>query len=104
MSWAATGATSYSIRSNNASSGIATTDVALGAATSRAITPTAAGTFTYTITATNSIGKTVTTTKSVIVEANPTFTGFTVNDSTNLSIAPSTALSFVGSGYIQVLH
>ena len=99
MSWAATGATSYSIRSNNASSGIATTDVALGTATSRAITPTAAGTFTYTITAINSIGKTVTTTKSVIVEANPTFTSFTVNGSTNLSIAPSTTISFVGSGY-----
>lgn len=99
MSWSATGATSYSIRSNNASSGIATTDVALGTATSRAITPTAAGTFTYTITATNSLGKTVTSTKSVIVEANPTFTGFTVNGSTNLSIAQSTAISFVGAGF-----
>jgi len=99
MSWVGTGVTSYKIRSNNAASGIATTDVALGTATSRAITPTGAGTFTYTITATNSLGKTVTSSKSVIVEANPTFTGFTVNGSTNLSIAPSTAIAFVGSGF-----
>lgn len=99
MSWTATGATSYSIRSNNAASGIATTDVALGTATSRAITPTAAGTFTYTITATNSIGNTVTSTKSVIVEADPTFTGFTVNNATSVSVATSAALTFAGSGY-----
>lgn len=98
MSWTATGATSYSIRSNNASSGIATTDVALGTAVSRAITPTAAGTFTYTITATNSLGKTVTSTKSVIVEANPTFTGFTVNGAATASVAPSAALTFASSG------
>lgn len=98
MSWTATGATSYSIRSNNAASGIATTDVALGTATSRAITPTAAGTFTYTITATNSLGKTITSTKSVIVEADPTFTGFTVNNVTNLSINISTGITFAGAG------
>lgn len=98
MSWTATGATNYKIKSNNASSGVATTDVDLGTTASRAITPTTAGTYTYTITATNSVGVTTTSTKSVIVEADPTFTGFTVNSVTSLSIAPSTAISFAGSG------
>jgi hypothetical protein len=99
ISWTATGATNYKIKANNATSGIATTDVALGTATSRAITPTAAGTFTYTITATNSLGKTITSTKSVIVEADPTFTGFTVNGAASASVAPSAAIAFAGSGY-----
>ncbi len=99
MSWTASGATNYKIRANNATSGIATTDVDLGTTASRAITPTAAGTYTYTITATNSIGTTTTTTKSVIVEADPSFTGFTVNAAASVSVSPSAALTFAGSGY-----
>lgn len=99
MSWTASGATNYKIRSNSAASGIATTDVDLGTTASRVITPTAAGTYTYTITATNSVGVATTTTKSVVVEADPTFTAFTVNSATSINVSPSAALTFVGSGY-----
>src|SRR5690606_29616199 len=70
-SWSGTNVTNYKIKSNNAASGIATTDVNLGTAVSRAITPTAAGSFTYTITATNSVGKTTTKTFVVSVQADP---------------------------------
>jgi hypothetical protein len=98
MSWTGTNVTSYSIKSNNAASGIAMTDVLLAAATSRAITPTAAGTYTYTITATNVVGISVTATKQVIVESDPTLGGFLVNGATAISVNTSTAISFSGSG------
>src|SRR5690606_6130745 len=62
VSWNGTNVTNYKIKSNNAASGIAITDVALGTAVSRAITPTAAGSYTYTITATNAAN--VSTTKT----------------------------------------
>lgn len=98
MSWSGANVSTYKIRSNNASSGIATSDVDLSTATSRAITPSAAGTYTYTITGVNEVGVSTTSTKSVTVEADPTFTGFTVNSGTAISVAPSTALSFTVSG------
>jgi hypothetical protein len=99
MSYSASDAVNYKIRGNVAASGISTTDVDLGTATSTSITPTAAGTYTYTITATNDVGVTTTTTRNVNVEANPTFTGFTVNGGTNINVAPSTALTFAGAGF-----
>ena len=99
MSWAGTNATNYKIKSNNATSGIAITDVDLGTATSRSITPTAAGTYTYTITATNAAGVVVTSTKQVVVESLPIFTGFNVNGAASITVAPSTALTFVGTGF-----
>jgi hypothetical protein len=99
MSYSASNAVNYKIRGNLAASGVATTDVDLGTATSTNITPTAAGTYTYTITATNSAGVTTTTTRNVTVEANPTFTGFTVNAGTNINVSPSAALTFAGTGF-----
>lgn len=99
MSWTGTNATNYKIKSNNATSGIATTDIDVGTGVSRSITPTAVGTYTYTITATNAAGVSVTSTKQVIVEDLPTFTGFTVNGSSTINVAPSAALTFSGSGF-----
>jgi hypothetical protein len=99
LSYSASNAVNYKIRANAAASGIATTDVDLGTATSTNITPTAAGTYTYTITATNNVGVATTTTRNVTVEANPTFTGFTVNAGTNINVSPSAALTFAGSGF-----
>ncbi len=98
-SWSGTNVVNYKIRSNNASSGIAITDVDLGTAVSRAITPTAAGSYTYTITATNAAGVTATKTFTVSVEANPTFTGFTVNGGTSINVSPSATLTFAGTGF-----
>ena len=89
----------YKIKSNNATSGIATTDIDVGTGVSRSITPTAVGTYTYTITATNAAGVSVTSTKQVIVETLPTFTGFTVNGAASITVAPSTALTFAGTGF-----
>jgi hypothetical protein len=99
MSYSASNAVNYKIRSNAAASGIATTDVDLGTATSTNITPTAAGTYNYTITATNNVGVTTTTTRNVTVEANPTFTSFTVNGGTYINVSPSIALTFAGSDF-----
>ena len=99
MSWAGTNVNNYKIKSNNANSGIPTTDVDLDTATTTSITPTAAGTYTYTLTATNAAGVTTTSTKQVVVEALPTFTGFTVNGSAAINVAPSAALTFAGIGF-----
>ncbi len=93
MSYSASDAVNYKIRSNAAASGISTTDVDLGTATSVNITPTAAGTYTYTITATNSVGVTSTTTRNVIVEGNPTISSLTINSSTAPNVMPWAALT-----------
>jgi hypothetical protein len=99
MSWTATGATNYTIKSDNATSGVATSNTDIGTATSRSITPTAAGTYVYTVTATNSVGVSTSKTVTVVVESLPSFTGFTVNNSTSVNVAPSATLSFVGTGF-----
>ena len=99
MTWSGTNVTSYAIRGNVAASGVSTTDVDLGTTASRSITPTSAGTYTYTITATNAAGVTTTSTRNVTVEGDPIFTGFTVNGSTSVTVAPSAALTFAGSGF-----
>ncbi len=99
LSWTGTNATNYKIKSNNANSGIATSDVDLDTDLSTSITPTSAGTYVYTITATNAAGVTATKTATVVVEALPTFTGFTVNGTSTVTVAPSTALTFLGTGF-----
>ena len=99
MSWSGTNVTNYSIRGNVSASGVSTTDVDLGTTTSRSITPTAAGTYTYTITATNAAGVETTSTRVVTVESEPTFTSFTVNGSTSITVAPNTTLTFAGTGF-----
>ncbi len=99
MNWSGTDVTNYKIKSNNANSGISTTDIDLGTSTSRAITPTSSGTYNYTITATNAAGVTTNLTRVVVVEPDPTFTGFTVNGATTINVTPTTALSFISSGF-----
>lgn len=98
LSWTANNSVNYKIKSNNVNSGIGLSDVDLGTNLSTNITPTSAGTFIYTITATNAAGVTTTSTKTVIVESNPTFTGFTVNGSTSATVAPSATLTFAVTG------
>lgn len=97
-SWTGTDVVSYTIKANTAGAGVSTSDVTLNATTSMSITPTAVGTYTYTLTATNSVGTTSTKSFSVTVEADPTFTGFTVNGSTSANVSPSVALTFAGAG------
>lgn len=71
LSFTATGATNYKIKGNTNASGISGT-VDLGTATSKVITPTLAGNFTYTITATNAVGVSVTSQIVVTAESLPT--------------------------------
>jgi len=99
LSFSSSGATSYKIKSNNANSGIATNNVDLGVSTSTAITPTAAGTYVYTVIAINEANVETESTKTVVVESNPTFTTFTVNGVASTSVVQSTAITFAGSGY-----
>lgn len=76
LSWQATGATSYKIRGNAAASGVTTLDVDLGTNTSHTFTPTAVGSYTYTITAINAAGTAATTSKIISVAATPTIASF----------------------------
>ena len=99
MTWSGTNVVNYKIRGNVAASGVSTTDVDLGTTANSSITPTSAGTYTYTITATNAAGVTTTSTRNVTVEADPIFTGFTVNGGTSVTVAPSAALTFSGTGF-----
>jgi hypothetical protein len=97
-SWSGTNITSYTVSSNNASSGIPVAPKSLGSATSTTITPTVAGTYNYTITGVNSVGGSVTKTFTVTVEADPSFTSLLVNGSATASVAPGTALAFSVAG------
>ena len=80
LSWTGNDIVSYNVSSNNNGSGIATTGVDVGASVSRAITPTAAGTFTYTVTGTSIAGTSVSKTINVKVEnwiaTTPTYTSW----------------------------
>ena len=98
MSWSGSSITNYKLKSNNGSSGIPTSDKDYGTANSTNITTTAVGNYTYTLTATNEAEATTTSTKTVIAEADPTFTNFTVNGGTNITVSPNTSLSFLGVG------
>lgn len=97
-SWSGTDIASYSIKSNNNNSGIATSDTGLSTATSRNITPTGAGSYTYTITATNSVGTTASKSFTVTVETDPTFSSFTVNGAASVVVAAGTTLNYVAGG------
>lgn len=97
-SWTGTNITSYTLSSNNATSGIPVAPKSLGSATSTTITPTAAGTYSYTITGVNSVGGSITKNFTVTVEADPSFTSLLVNGSSTVSVAPGTALAFSVSG------
>lgn len=97
-SWSGTDIESYSIKSNNASSGVSTSDTTISNATSRNITPIAAGNYTYTITAINSVGTTTSKSFTVTAEPDPTFTSFTVNGSGSVVVAGGTTLNYVAGG------
>ncbi len=99
LSWTGTGVSKYELKSNNAASGISTTSVDLGSSLSANSTPTASGSYTYTLSAYNTANAKVDSTKTVIVESNPTFTGFTVNSGTNINVSPSATLTFAGTGF-----
>ncbi len=98
LSWTGANISSYKIKANSASSGISTSDIDLGTATSRTVTPTSAGTYTYTITGVNEAGITSSQTVNVVVEADPTFTSFTINGSTAITVAPSASLTYAIAG------
>ena len=99
LSWTGTGVSSYEIKSNNSSSGVSTTANSLGSSNTTNTTPTNAGNYIYTLSAYNTANAKVDLTKSVVVEANPTFTGFTVNGATSINVSPNATLTYAGSGF-----
>jgi hypothetical protein len=107
LSWTGNDIVSYSVSSNNNGSGIVTTGVNVGNTLSRSITPTAAGTFTYTVTGTSIVGTTVSKTINVQAEnwitTTPTYTTWinngAVTNCSNWAPAPSTAT--VGQSFTQ---
>lgn len=103
LGWTGTGATSYSIKGSNAASGVATTDTSLALATTTDITPTGAGTFTYTITAINSLGAKVTATKTVIVEAAPSISTFTITPASLVAAGTNATLAWTTSAVTSLV-
>lgn len=97
LSWAGTDAVSYAIRGNVAASGVSVSGTSLAGDTSLVITPTAPGTYTYTVTATNSVGVTASTSQTVTVMANPTITSFT-SDTATITAGGNITLSWVATG------
>lgn len=79
LSFTATGATNYTIKSSGGSSSGISGTIDMGTNTSRNITPTSTGNYTYTITAKNASGTTVTRTIDVAVVADPTVSSFTTS-------------------------
>lgn len=69
LSWTASGANNFKIRGSAAASGVATTDEDRGTSSSITIRPTAVGTYTYTVTASNAVGVTAVATHTVNVIA-----------------------------------
>ncbi len=98
LSWSGTDVEKYTITGSHMNSGVPTTETDIGDATSYIVRPTSGGTFTYTIKAINSVGASVTSSKVVIVEDDPSFSNFTVNSSTSIIVSPSTPLTFRTSG------
>jgi len=99
LGWAATGATSYKIRGNAAASGVSTSDVDLGSATSRSISPTAPGTYTYTVSAINAAGSAATTTHTVTVVSDPVISAFTAFPAT-VMLGTATTLIWSTTGSV----
>ena len=99
FNWSATGVSKYTLKSDNASSGVSTSENDLGTDTSKVVTPNSAGTYNYTLAAYNTADAKIEKSTSVVVEPLPTFTGFTVNGVTSVTVAPSENLSFVGTGF-----
>lgn len=81
LSFTATGATNYTIKSSGGSSSGISGTIDLGTTTSRNITPTSTGNYTYTITAKNAAGTTVTKTIDVAVVSDPSVNSFTTSAS-----------------------
>lgn len=96
--WTGTNVSNYTLYGNVAASGVSPSGVDLGTSTSYTMTATAAGTYSYKLVATNAAGATLDADYTVSVENIPTLGGFTVNGATAISVAPSTALTFAGSG------
>lgn len=98
LSWTGTGASKYAIKSNNAGSGVATSETDIGTATTQTITPTISGSFDYTVSAYNTANAKKDQNKTVVVEANPTFDSFLVNNATSVVVGAGAALSYTGTG------
>lgn len=96
LTWSGTNVTSYALRGSAADSGLTTTNQAVTGSSTTA-TPSAAGTYTYTLTAKNSIGVSTTSEKSVVAEGAPSIGGLTVNGVGAVNVSPSAALTFAGS-------
>jgi hypothetical protein len=96
LNWTGTNINNYKL-SGVAGSGISgSQDV--GTALTYTTTPTSVGSLEYTLTGTNAASKTTVKKTSVMVEADPTMAGMTVNGQSSITVSPNQALSFVGTG------
>lgn len=96
LNWTGNNITNYKL-SGVAGSGI-TGSQDLGTALTYTTTPTSVGSLEYTLTGTNAASKTTVKKTSVMVEADPTMAGMTVNGQSSITVSPNQALSFVGTG------
>lgn len=103
LSWSGTDVANYTVKGNVAASGVAVAGVSTGTAASLAITPQGAGTFNYTITATNSAGVATSKVSANVKVENwvyyaPTYTGWVNNSGYYSCSAFSPDASTVDSG------
>jgi hypothetical protein len=98
LTWSGTNVVSYTLQGNATGSGYSVTPVDVGTSNSVTVTPTAAGTFSYTLGALNTAGKSTSASKSIVIEAAPTLTSVVANGSAAISVSPSVALSFTATG------
>jgi len=96
LNWTGTNINNYKL------SGVAGSGVTglqdLGTALTYTATPTSVGSLEYTLTGTNAASKTTVKKTSVVVEADPTMSGMTVNGQSSITVSPNQALSFTGTG------
>lgn len=111
LSWSGTDVANYTVKGNVAASGVAVAGVSTGAGAALSVTPQAAGTYNYTVTATNSIGaSTAKVSGNVKVEQwvaiAPTYTGW-VNSSGFYSctaFSPDVSTVNAGTGFYQTQY
>lgn len=98
LTWTASGASKYTVKGNNNSSGLSTAETDIGTSVKQTVTPTTDGTFTYTITAYNTANAKKEQAKTVVVEPNPTFDSFSVNNASSVVVAAGDTLTYTGTG------
>jgi hypothetical protein len=104
LGWSGSGISSSSVRSSNANSGIPTSDIVLGNLQDAKITPTATGSFTYTVTGYNLAGDFAIKSQAISVVALPSVNTFTVPAKTYRNLYMTVSWSASNHDALEIDH